>query len=104
MVMIDSPDMTGEEARQGVGPLIQPDVEGLRPLRQQVFERIRAAGRLPRVQVAKELGVSPASITSITSELIEAGLIEEVVGQRDGDVWLGPPEPVASRRRGRNEQ
>lgn len=80
--------------RLGVGPLIEPLSESLRPLRQQVFERIRAAGTLPRVQVAKELGVSPASITSITSELIEAGLIEEVSLPREGDGGRGRP-PVA---------
>ncbi len=83
-----------EEDRQGVGPLIQPFSESLRPLRQQVFERIRAAGTLPRVQVAKELGVSPASVTSITSELIESGLIEEVSMPREGDTSRGRP-PVA---------
>jgi len=80
--------------RQGVGPLIQPFSETLRPLRQQVFERIRAAGALPRVQVAKELGVSPASITAITSELIAAGFIDTISGSRDGDSNRGRP-PVA---------
>ncbi|MDH3262644.1 MAG: ROK family transcriptional regulator [Paracoccaceae bacterium] len=80
--------------RQGVGPLSKPFAESLRPLRQQVFERIRAAGTLPRVQVAKELGVSPASVSAITSELIEAGLIEEVAAPREGDTSRGRP-PVA---------
>ena len=76
---------------QGCGPLIPPLSETLRPLRQQVFERVRAAGLIPRVQVAKELGVSPASVTTITSELIEAGLIEEVAAPRDGDEGRGRP-------------
>lgn len=84
----------GEEERHGVGPLIQPFSDSLRPLRQQVFERIRAAGALPRVQVAKDLGISPASVTSITSELIEAGLIEEFAGPREADTSRGRP-PVA---------
>jgi predicted NBD/HSP70 family sugar kinase len=84
----------GETERPGVGPLIQPLSDSLRPLRQQVFERIRAAGTLPRVQVAKDLGVSPASVTAVTSELIEAGLIEEVAGPREGDTSRGRP-PVA---------
>jgi predicted NBD/HSP70 family sugar kinase len=82
------------EERQGVGPLIPSVAESMRPLRQQIFERIRAAGTLPRVQVAKELGVSPASVTAITSELIEKGLIEEVVSVRDGEQTRGRP-PVA---------
>ncbi|KAB2884901.1 MAG: ROK family protein [Albidovulum sp.] len=72
------------EARtQGCGPLIPSLTESARPLRQQIFERVRAAGYMPRVQVAKELGVSPASVTTLTSELIEMGLLEEVSTQRD---------------------
>lgn len=79
------------EGRKGVGPLIPPLAVMLRPLRQQVFEHVRAAGLIPRVQVAKDLGVSPASITTITSELIEAGLIEEVTSARDGESARGRP-------------
>lgn len=79
------------EIRKGVGPLIQPPSDALRPLRQQVFERVRAAGLIPRVQVAKDLGVSPASVTTITSELIESGLIEEVTSARDGEGGRGRP-------------
>lgn len=79
------------EIRKGVGPLIQPPSDALRPLRQQVFERVRAAGLIPRVQVAKDLGVSPASVTTITSELIESGLIEEVTNARDGEGGRGRP-------------
>jgi predicted NBD/HSP70 family sugar kinase len=79
------------EGRKGVGPLIPPLVESQRPLRQQVFELVRAAGLIPRVQVAKDLGVSPASITTITSDLIETGLIEEVAAQREGEVGRGRP-------------
>lgn len=70
--------------RRGCGPLIAPLSESMRPLRQQVFERVRAAGLMPRVAVAKELGVSPASVTTITSELIELGLLEEVSVPRAG--------------------
>jgi predicted NBD/HSP70 family sugar kinase len=79
------------EGRKGVGPLISPLAESQRPLRQQVFELVRAAGLIPRVQVAKDLAVSPASVSTITSELIEAGLIEEVSGQREGEAVRGRP-------------
>lgn len=79
------------EAHQGVGPLIPPLAETQRPLRQQVFELVRAAGLMPRVQVAKDLGISPASVSTITSELIDAGLIEEVAAQRDGEAGRGRP-------------
>jgi predicted NBD/HSP70 family sugar kinase len=81
----------GTDGRKGVGPLIPPLSESLRPLRQQVFERVRAAGLIARVQVAKDLGVSPASVTTTTSELIEAGLIEEVSAPRDGEAGRGRP-------------
>jgi predicted NBD/HSP70 family sugar kinase len=79
------------EGRKGVGPLIPPLTETQRPLRQQVFELVRAAGLIPRVQLAKDLGVSPASVTTISSELIEAGLIEEVAVPRDGEAGRGRP-------------
>jgi predicted NBD/HSP70 family sugar kinase len=82
---------TGTEARKGVGPLIPPLQDSLRPLRQQVFERVRAEGLIPRGQVAKDLGISPASVTTLTVELIEAGLIEEVAAPRDGEAGRGRP-------------
>lgn len=85
------PVSEANEGRKGVGPLIPPLTELQRPLRQQIFERVRAAGLIPRVQVAKELGVSPASVTTITSELINSGLIEEVTTARDGESVRGRP-------------
>ncbi len=78
----------------GCGPLIPPLSETQRPLRQQVFERIRAAGQIARVRLARELGVSPASVTTVTGELIEAGLVREVAGEREADPSRGRP-PVA---------
>lgn len=86
-----SPREEEASAQKGVGPLIPPLPDLLRPLRQQVFERVRAAGLIARVQVAKELGVSPASITTLTADLIESGLIEEVAAPRDGDSGRGRP-------------
>jgi predicted NBD/HSP70 family sugar kinase len=84
---------TGEEGgrRKGVGPLIPPLTEAQRPLRQQIFERIRAAGLIPRVTLSRELDVSPASVTTICAELIEVGLIEEVAAPRDADLARGRP-------------
>lgn len=79
------------EERVGCGPLIPPLSESLRPLRQQVFERIRAAGQIARSQVAKELAVSPASVTTTTQELIEAGLIEEISAPRENEAGRGRP-------------
>lgn len=76
---------------RGCGPMIPTLSESARPLRQQIFERVRAAGLMPRVLVAKELSVSPASVTTVTSELIESGLLEEVQTQRDLDSGRGRP-------------
>lgn len=79
------------EGLRGCGPLIPPLSETTRPLRQQIFERVRAAGLMPRVQVARELAVSPATVTTLTSELIELGLLEEVAAPRDTDGGRGRP-------------
>ena len=53
-------------AHSGCGPLIAPLTDSLRPMRQQVFDRVRALGLISRAQVAKDLGVSPASVTPCT--------------------------------------
>ncbi len=81
--------------RRGCGPLIPPLSESMRPLRQQIFERVRAAGLMSRVEIAKELAVSPASVTTSTSELIRLGHLEEVrLARAAGDVGRGRP-PIA---------
>ncbi len=51
--------------------------------RHQVFEAIRQAGRIARIDIARETQVSPATVTAITSELLAAGLIEEIVPEGD---------------------
>ncbi|MHA6344913.1 ROK family transcriptional regulator [Roseivivax sp. CAU 1761] len=79
-------EISGDGApNPGCGPRIAPMSESMRPLRQQVFERVRAAGAISRAQIAKELGVSPASVTAQTSELIERGLLTGLRLNRDPD-------------------
>ncbi|MDJ1017051.1 MAG: ROK family transcriptional regulator [Paracoccaceae bacterium] len=63
-------------AESGCGPQPKPLSEP-RNLKQQVFEAVRASGRIPRVELARSLGISPASVSSICATLIESGLIEE---------------------------
>ncbi len=46
-----------------------------------VFSQIRSNFQMARIDIANATGMSPATVTSITAELIAAGLIEEV--QRD---------------------
>ncbi|WP_136442439.1 ROK family protein [Pacificoceanicola onchidii] len=76
---------------EGCGPLHAPTEDTVRPLRQQVFEHVRARGQVPRVAVAKDLAVSPASVTTITSELIESGFLEEVQSRKQGETGRGRP-------------
>ncbi len=82
---------TKQKWGQGAGPLFSPFAELQKPLRQQIFERVRAAGQIARVQLAKDLAVSPASVTTVTSELIAAGLIEEISASREADPGRGRP-------------
>ena len=88
------------DAGLGCGPLIPPLSDSLRPLRQQVFERVRAAGLVARVQLARDLGVSPASVTTATQELIEVGLIEEVTAPREDGQGRGRPAQALGVRAG----
>lgn len=46
--------------------------------RLQVLSVIRSAGEIARIDIASLTGGSPATVTAITAELIEEGLIEEV--------------------------
>jgi predicted NBD/HSP70 family sugar kinase len=64
-------------------------------LRQQVLDCVRAAGLIPRVDVARALGVSPASVTALAAELIDGGFLLELDRPRpEGDPVRGRP-PVA---------
>ncbi len=68
----------GQEQREGV--------------RLQVFDTIRQADRIARIDIAHRTHVSPATVTAITSELLAAGLIEEVVPEEDaGGAKRGRP-------------
>lgn len=79
----------------GCGPLVSPATASPRSLRQQVYERIRAAGNIPRVDLARDLQVSAGSVTAQTAELIKTGLIYETdIRTREVDSVRGRP-PVA---------
>jgi predicted NBD/HSP70 family sugar kinase len=52
----------------------------VRPLRQQIFESVRAAGRSARADVTRSLGISAGSATTLSAELIAAGFLREVEG------------------------
>ncbi|MHC0054744.1 ROK family protein [Actibacterium sp. D379-3] len=59
--------------------------------RRLVFSAIRKAGRIARVDLARGTGISPATVTSITAELIRQGLIEETGPSLDVDLRRGRP-------------
>ncbi len=46
--------------------------------RRQLFQAIRKRGPVPRIELADHTGISRATVTTITAELIREGLIEEV--------------------------
>lgn len=80
-----------EQATGGCGPWLGLSPDDTRPLRQQVFEQVRAAGRMPRMDVARALQISPGSVTTITSDLIARGLLEEVEDSQRGASRGRPP-------------
>jgi predicted NBD/HSP70 family sugar kinase len=68
------------EAPSGCGPLLQVGSADAKPLRQQIFEHVRAAGRAARSDVTRALGISAGSATTLTADLIAGGLLREVEG------------------------
>jgi len=82
---------------RGCGPLRPNGAaagESATPLRLALFEQVRASGAVPRVELARLLGVSPASVTAATTDLITAGYLHEIAAPRDPDTGRGRP-PVA---------
>lgn len=59
--------------------------------RRSLLNHIRRSGRIPRIELAQQTGISRATVTTITAELLQKGLIEEVA----------KPETDAESRRGR---
>lgn len=49
-----------------------------------VLSEIRREGAAARVTIAEATGLSPATVTTVTAELLARGLIEEVEGAREG--------------------
>lgn len=90
--MSPTPDMPllvqASRSGAGCGPLLgQTDSTPLqRPLRQTLFDYVRAHGSTARADMGRALGVSPASVSAITSDLIAAGLMREVEGEPAPDL------------------
>ncbi|MFK7753082.1 MAG: ROK family protein [Sedimentitalea sp.] len=46
--------------------------------RRRLLHQIRLAGQIPRIELAESTGISRATVTTITAELLQNGLIEQV--------------------------
>ena len=66
--------------------------------RRLIFELLHQAGPLSRVDIAERIGLKPQTISGITRELLNQGLIQEVgksVGQRGQPQTYLAPNPEA---------
>lgn len=87
-VSFESPEVAG------CGPFLPP-ADSPDSLRLSIFERIRAMGAVSRATIAKDLMISPGTVTTQTSALIEMGLIRELPGAHEaGETGRGRP-PIA---------
>lgn len=68
----------GASATMGCGPLLPSGAGDPKPMRQAIYEFVRAMGRAPRADIARALNISAASVTLTTSELIAQGYLREV--------------------------
>ncbi|MEO1701280.1 MAG: ROK family transcriptional regulator [Pseudomonadota bacterium] len=85
----------GVEQIKGCGPLNAKSHLRATPTKQQIYEVIRAHGKVARVDISKQVGISAGSVTTITAELIAAGLIREIV-ETDRDTESGRGRPPVS--------
>lgn len=81
------------DPQNGFGPVQSLTGRDSKPLRQQIFEQVRAHALIPRSELAKSLNISPATVTALTADLIAEGLLREVSGAQR-ETGRGRP-PVA---------
>ncbi|PTQ75374.1 ROK family protein [Celeribacter persicus] len=76
----------------GCGPLFPAPDSSVKSTRQQLFEAVRAAGAISRMDLSRQTGFSPATVTQTSADLIASGLIEETdLPRRDSDGGRGRP-------------
>lgn len=80
LITQDSAEEAVPAAPPGCGPLLRADGDQNRPLRQQIFEFVRAHGTTARADVTRGLGISAASVTQITSDLIAQNYLRDIEG------------------------
>ena len=77
------------------GPVITADPSAIRPLKLRLFDFIRASGPVSRAGVARVLNISPGTVSTLTAELIETGLLQEVADPRKPPVTPRGRPPVS---------
>lgn len=82
-----------DQGQSGCGPLLSDAAVVQKPMRQRIFEHVRAHGHAARADITRALGISPGSATTLTAELIQFGLLREV-SQAPREQGRGRP-PVA---------
>ena len=86
----------------GCGPLRGARQNAGLPLRQRIYEQVRSSGRISRAALAKELEVSPGSVTPLVSDLLAAELLCELEDAGQTGARGRPPVTLAVRaERGR---
>ncbi|MEL6919670.1 MAG: ROK family protein [Pseudomonadota bacterium] len=92
---VEDHNKTADGHDNGCGPLDTGGHLGTTSTKQQIYEFIRAQGEVARVDISKHVGISAGSVTTITAELIAAGLVNEVAGTaRESEAVRGRP-PVS---------
>ena len=74
----------------GCGPTLVDPLSLQKPMRQRVYEHVRAQGSAARSDISRALEISPGSATTLTADLIKAGLLREV-DQPERDHGRGRP-------------
>ena len=77
------------------GPVITEDPGAVRPLKLRIFDFIRASGPVSRARVARVLNISPGTVSTVTGELIDSGLLQEVTDPRKPPVTPRGRPPVS---------
>ncbi|MCK0168580.1 ROK family protein [Jannaschia sp. S6380] len=96
---LDATQTAATQLADGAGPGCGPQrgarQSGSLPLKQLIYESVRSAGRISRAALAKELEVSPGSVTPLVSDLLTSDLLRELeddsqpVGRGRPPVTLG---------------
>jgi predicted NBD/HSP70 family sugar kinase len=85
---------TSHIATHGCGPIPSSSAgHNTHSLRRRVFDALRAQGTIARVDLARALDISPATVTSISANLIEKGFAEEILLKRPETKDIGRGRP-----------